>query len=107
MASNSPLCAKPGDRLVVRGHTQGEAERDAEVLRSSARTEGLLVRWEAGHEAEIFRSDVLHPAPQRFEEAQEDLVGGDARDPDDRAPPFLPPNYGYAGPMMRVIFARL
>ena len=63
MTSNSsPLHAKPGDRLVVRGHHQGESPRDAEVLEVLGEEGGppYLVRWEDGHEAEVFPgSDVF------------------------------------------------
>ena len=54
--SNSPLRAEPGDRLVVRGHHQGEAPRDAEVLEVLGEDGGppYRVRWEDGHEAEVF-----------------------------------------------------
>lgn len=31
--SHSHLTAKPGDRLVVRAHHQGEAQQDAEILK--------------------------------------------------------------------------
>ncbi|MGA8218024.1 MAG: DUF1918 domain-containing protein [Solirubrobacterales bacterium] len=61
-SSDSPLHARPGDRLVVRGHHQGEAPRDAEVLRALGADGGppYLVRWEDGHEAEVFPgSDVF------------------------------------------------
>ncbi len=57
MASKQgPLHARPGDRLVVRGHHQGEAPRDAEVLKVLGEDGGppYLVRWEDGHEAEVF-----------------------------------------------------
>lgn len=57
MASNQgPLRAQPGDRLVVRGHRQGEPPRDAEVLEVLGENGGppYLVRWEDGHEAEVF-----------------------------------------------------
>lgn len=46
------LHAKPGDRLVIRGHHLGEVERDAEILeaRGPGGTAPFLVRWEdSGH----------------------------------------------------------
>ena len=54
--SYSQLTAKPGDRLVVRGHHQGEAERDAEILEVLGKdgSPPFLVRWDDGHEAEVF-----------------------------------------------------
>lgn len=61
-SSNSTLHARPGDRLVVRGHHQGEPQRDAEILEVLGEDGGppYLVRWEDGHEAEIFPgSDVF------------------------------------------------
>lgn len=44
--------AKPGDRIIIKGHRIGEPDRDGEVL--EARGEGggppFLVRWgESGH----------------------------------------------------------
>ena len=54
--SESQLSASPGDRLVVRGHHQGEPPRDGEILKvlgkGGARPDP--VRWEDGHEAEVF-----------------------------------------------------
>jgi Domain of unknown function (DUF1918) len=59
--SNSPsdhpvLRAEPGDRLVVRGHRQGEPQRDAEVLKVLGENGAppYLVRWDDGHESEVF-----------------------------------------------------
>jgi uncharacterized protein DUF1918 len=54
--SHSQLTAKPGDRLVVRGHHQGEAPEDAEILKVLGEdgSPPFLVRWEDGHEAEVF-----------------------------------------------------
>jgi Domain of unknown function (DUF1918) len=54
--SDSPLHAEPGDRLVVRGHHQGEPPRDGEILEVRGEDGGppYLVRWEDGHEAEVF-----------------------------------------------------
>jgi hypothetical protein len=55
-AGDSTLRAQPGDRLVVRGHRQGEPERDAEVLEVLGEDGAppYLVRWEDGHESELF-----------------------------------------------------
>jgi hypothetical protein len=46
-SSRSILRAKPGDRLVIRGHHQGEPERDAEILEAHGRdgTPPFTVRW--------------------------------------------------------------
>jgi hypothetical protein len=53
---NSTLQAQPGDRLVVRGHHQGEPQRDAEVLKVLGENGAppYLVRWEDGREGEVF-----------------------------------------------------
>jgi hypothetical protein len=50
------LRAKPGDRLVVRGHRQGEPQRDAEVIEVLGENGAppYLVRWEDGRESEVF-----------------------------------------------------
>lgn len=60
--NRSELRAEPGDRLVVRGHRQGEPERDAEVLEALGEDGAppYLVRWEDGHESEVF------PGPDIF-----------------------------------------
>ena len=50
-----------GDRLVVRGHRQGQAEQDAEILEvlRGERT-AYRVRWSDGHESIIYPgSDVF------------------------------------------------
>lgn len=54
--SHSQLRAKPGDRLVVRGHHQGEPQTDGEILEVLGEDGAppFLVRWEDGHEAEVF-----------------------------------------------------
>jgi Domain of unknown function (DUF1918) len=54
--SESVLSAKPGDRLVIRGHHQGEPQQDAEILEVLGENGAppYLVRWEDGHEAEVF-----------------------------------------------------
>jgi hypothetical protein len=48
--------AKPGDRLVIKGHRVGEAERRAEILEVNKEHDQLryLVRWSDGHEAWIY-----------------------------------------------------
>ncbi len=56
------LRAKPGDRLVVRAHHQGEPQHDGEILKVLGEDGGppYLVRWDDGHEAEVFPgSDVF------------------------------------------------
>ncbi len=61
-AGNSPLRARPGDRLVVRGHHQGELPRDGEIVKvlGDDGAPPYLVRWEDGHESEVFPgSDVF------------------------------------------------
>lgn len=60
--NKTTLQARPGDRLVVRGHHQGELPRDAEVVKVFGKngTPPYLVRWEDGHESEVFPgSDVF------------------------------------------------
>lgn len=64
MTSANPegMRAKPGDRLVVRAHHQGEAQQDGEILKVLGEDGAppYLVRWEDGHEAEVFPgSDVF------------------------------------------------
>jgi hypothetical protein len=56
MTDKSPLRAVPGDRLVVRGHHQGEHPRDAEVLQVLGEDGAppYVVRWEDGTESEVF-----------------------------------------------------
>jgi hypothetical protein len=53
---NSTLRARPGDRLVVRGHRQGEHQRDGEILEVLGEhgEPPYRVRWEDGHESEVF-----------------------------------------------------
>ena len=55
-ASGSALRAAPGDRLVIRGHTLGEPDRDAEIL--EVRGEGgappFLVRWSDDGRVSLF-----------------------------------------------------
>jgi hypothetical protein len=55
-ADEMGLHASPGDHLVIRGHRQGEPQRDGEILEVLGQ-EGrppYRVRWEDGHEAEVF-----------------------------------------------------
>lgn len=56
--SHLGLHAKPGDRLVIRGHHQGEPQHGGEILKvlGDDGTPPYLVRWEDGHEAEVFPS---------------------------------------------------
>ena len=49
--------AKPGDRLVIKGHHVGVVERDAEILEVHGETgePPYLVRWsDDGHEGLVF-----------------------------------------------------
>jgi hypothetical protein len=62
--------AKPGDRLVIKGHHVGEPDRDAEILevRGPDGTPPFLVRWdEDGHEGLFFPSTdaVVEPVAHR------------------------------------------
>ena len=56
--SHTRLRAKPGDRLVIKGHHQGQPQQDAEILKVLGKKGAppYLVRWEDGHEAEVFPS---------------------------------------------------
>lgn len=50
------MTAKPGDKLVIKGHRVGEADRRAEIL-EVRRTDGnarYLVRWADGHEGWVY-----------------------------------------------------
>jgi uncharacterized protein DUF1918 len=55
-ANDPELRAREGDRLVVRGHHQGEPQRDGEILKvlGDDGAPPFLVRWEDGHESEVF-----------------------------------------------------
>jgi hypothetical protein len=48
--------ASVGDRIVIKGHKVGDADRDCEVLEVRGPTGGppYLVRWESGHEGLFF-----------------------------------------------------
>lgn len=76
MAEDSTLRASPGDRLVVRGHRQGEQPRDGEILKvlGEGGAPPYLVRWEDGHESEVFPgSDIfIQHFKQEDEEEEED-----------------------------------
>jgi hypothetical protein len=54
--SDSTLRARPGDRLVVRGHRQGQPQQDGEIVKVLGEhgAPPYLVRWEDGHESEVF-----------------------------------------------------
>lgn len=63
------MSAKPGDKLVIKGHKVGEAEREAEILEVRGGKESLryLVRWPDGHEGWIYPGSdavVEHPKKQ-------------------------------------------
>jgi hypothetical protein len=61
--------AQPGDRLVIRGHHVGDADRDGEILQVQGKhgEPPYLVRWSHdGHEAFIFPgSDAVIEHPKR------------------------------------------
>jgi hypothetical protein len=51
------MYARPGDRLVIRGHHVGDPDRDAEILevRHEDGSPPYLVRWsDTGHEGLFF-----------------------------------------------------
>jgi hypothetical protein len=54
--SESVLRASPGDRLIIQRHHLGEPDRDGEILEVLGENgePPFLVRWEDGHEAELF-----------------------------------------------------
>jgi hypothetical protein len=55
--------AKPGDRIIIKGHRQGEPDRDGEVLEvvGADGAPPYLVRWgDGGHTALLF------PGPDAF-----------------------------------------
>jgi hypothetical protein len=58
--------------LVVRGHRQGEAPRDAEVVKVLGEDGAppYLVRWEDGHESEVFPGSDIYI--QHFEHSSEE-----------------------------------
>jgi len=60
--SYSQLTAKPGDRLVVRGHHQGELPRDGEILKVLGKRGAppFIVRWDDGHESEVFPASDMY-----------------------------------------------
>jgi Domain of unknown function (DUF1918) len=68
MSERSTLHARKGDRLVVRGHHQGEPQRDGEILQvlGANGAPPYLVRWEDGHESEVFPSSDVYV--EHFEE---------------------------------------
>lgn len=50
------MAVKPGDRLVIKGHRVGEAERSAEILevKGEGDTARYLVKWSDGHEGWVY-----------------------------------------------------
>ncbi len=58
--------ARPGDRIIIKGHHTGEPDRDGEVLEVQGEDGGppYLVRWEDnGHEGIFFPgsdADIQH-----------------------------------------------
>lgn len=56
-ASETEMRASSGDRLVIRGHHQGEPERDAEILEvlGEGGAPPFVVRWgDDGHVSRIY-----------------------------------------------------
>jgi hypothetical protein len=70
------LCARPGDRLVIRGRSLGEPGRDAEILEPLGRggAPPFRVCWQDdGHMSVIFPGDdayVEHFAPTDTDERE-------------------------------------
>lgn len=56
MTEKSPLRASSGDRLVVKGHHQGESPRDGEIVEvlGDDGAPPYVVRWEDGTTTELF-----------------------------------------------------
>lgn len=68
----STLSASPGDRLVVRGHRQGEVEHDAEILEVLGEDGAppYLVRWEAdGRVSRVYPSSDIYVEHFKHEES--------------------------------------
>jgi hypothetical protein len=56
-SSRSVLRAEPGDRLVIRGHHQGDPERDAEIVEvlGDGGAPPYVVRWQDdGHVSRFY-----------------------------------------------------
>jgi hypothetical protein len=55
-SSRSILRAESGDRLVIRGHHQGEPTRDAEIIEvlGESGAPPFVVRWEDGHVSRFY-----------------------------------------------------
>jgi uncharacterized protein DUF1918 len=55
-SGESALRASPGDRLIIKGHHQGEPERDGEILEvlGDNGAPPYMVRWDDGHVAEVY-----------------------------------------------------
>ena len=69
---STTISATPGDRLVIRGHHQGEHSRDGEILEVLGENGAppYLVRWEDGHESEVFPASDTYV--QHFEGSEGD-----------------------------------
>lgn len=54
--SRSILRAEKGDRLIVRGHRQGEPDRDGEITQvaGAAGSPPFTVRWDDGHVSRFY-----------------------------------------------------
>ncbi len=67
MAANRhiPHTPRPGDRLVVRAHRQGQPERDAEIIDVIAGARPRYrVRWQDdGHESVVYPSEDVFIEP--------------------------------------------
>jgi hypothetical protein len=65
----SPFRAQAGDRLVIRGHHVGEAQRDGEILEILSEDGGppYVVRWsDDGHVSRVYPgSDAFVDRPKR------------------------------------------
>ncbi len=60
------MTVKPGDKLVIKGHRVGEAEREAKILKVKGvgETARYLVEWSDGHEGWVYPGSdaVVEPA---------------------------------------------
>ncbi|MGD2060710.1 MAG: DUF1918 domain-containing protein [Acidimicrobiia bacterium] len=60
------MTVKRGDRLIIKGHRVGEAEKKAEILQVKGEGEAAryLVKWSDGHEGWVYPGSdaVVEPA---------------------------------------------
>ena len=72
--------AEPGDRLVIRGHRQGEPERDGEIVEvlGDGGASPFVVRWEEdGHVSRVYRARTRTSSTSRVPEGDSRRRVGD------------------------------